>query len=236
MAVNKVTYGGNTLIDLTGDSVTASTLGKGITAHDKSGAVITGTADVLGYIDANKNIVLSGNISASNYTVKYTKADGTTVNIGALSLIRNEIPLSINKDGSVFGTNGILNSYRWNSSGSTQENVAGACTGLIPVTKGDTIYLYDVGLYNVTIANEPQRVSLFNSSKSHVAYWQPYKTLNTSVASNVTYDAEGQVTSFVVAASGYIAVTAFNATGASTGKVSKYLNANSIITINTPIS
>ncbi|MBS6180589.1 MAG: hypothetical protein KH921_07350 [Erysipelotrichaceae bacterium] len=43
MAINKVIYGGETLIDLTGDTVTPEQLKKGIKAHDKSGAVITGT-------------------------------------------------------------------------------------------------------------------------------------------------------------------------------------------------
>lgn len=43
MAINKVIYGGNTLIDLTGDTITASDLLSGITAHDKSGATIRGT-------------------------------------------------------------------------------------------------------------------------------------------------------------------------------------------------
>ncbi len=42
MAVNKVIFGGNTLIDLTGDTVDAEHLLSGFTAHDKSGAVITG--------------------------------------------------------------------------------------------------------------------------------------------------------------------------------------------------
>lgn len=41
--INKVVYGGKTLIDLTSDTVTAENLHTGITAHDKSGAVITGT-------------------------------------------------------------------------------------------------------------------------------------------------------------------------------------------------
>lgn len=36
--VNKVIYGGDVLIDLTGDSVSADKILKGITAHDKSGA------------------------------------------------------------------------------------------------------------------------------------------------------------------------------------------------------
>ena len=43
MAINKVIYGGNTLIDLTGDSVTKDKLLAGYTAHDKSGEVIEGT-------------------------------------------------------------------------------------------------------------------------------------------------------------------------------------------------
>lgn len=43
MAINKIIYGGNTLIDLTGDTVTPEQLAKGVTAHDKSGAPITGT-------------------------------------------------------------------------------------------------------------------------------------------------------------------------------------------------
>lgn len=41
---NKVVYGGNVLIDLTNDTVTAGSLAQGYTAHDKSGALITGTA------------------------------------------------------------------------------------------------------------------------------------------------------------------------------------------------
>lgn len=43
MAVNKVVYSGETLVDLTNDTVTPETLAEGVTAHDKSGAVITGT-------------------------------------------------------------------------------------------------------------------------------------------------------------------------------------------------
>lgn len=42
--VNKVVYGTTVLVDLTEDTVTADTLMQGYTAHDKSGALITGTA------------------------------------------------------------------------------------------------------------------------------------------------------------------------------------------------
>lgn len=40
--INKVIFGNETLIDLTSDTVEASKLAKGFTAHDKTGAVITG--------------------------------------------------------------------------------------------------------------------------------------------------------------------------------------------------
>jgi hypothetical protein len=43
--VNRVEYAGSTLIDLTGDTVTPETLAKGVTAHDASGAPITGTME-----------------------------------------------------------------------------------------------------------------------------------------------------------------------------------------------
>ena len=40
---NKIVYGGKTLIDLTADTISADKLLKDFTAHDKSGATITGT-------------------------------------------------------------------------------------------------------------------------------------------------------------------------------------------------
>lgn len=55
MAINKIQYGNTVLIDLTSDTVTADKLMQGYTAHDRSGALITGTAtggidgDNLGY-------------------------------------------------------------------------------------------------------------------------------------------------------------------------------------------
>lgn len=42
--INKVIYGGNVLLDLTGDTVTPSDLAYGVKAHDNSGTQITGTS------------------------------------------------------------------------------------------------------------------------------------------------------------------------------------------------
>lgn len=46
MANNKVTLGNETLIDLTADTVDASTLHRGVTAHNAAGVTITGEYDV----------------------------------------------------------------------------------------------------------------------------------------------------------------------------------------------
>ena len=40
MAVNKVIFGGETVVDLTEDTVTAAKMLSGVTAHDKSGAKV----------------------------------------------------------------------------------------------------------------------------------------------------------------------------------------------------
>ena len=45
MAVNKIVINNEVKLDLTADTVSPSTLALGITAHDKSGAVITGIMD-----------------------------------------------------------------------------------------------------------------------------------------------------------------------------------------------
>ena len=44
--VNKVVFGNNTIIDLSSDSVNASVLVQGYTAHSHSGAPVTGTLEI----------------------------------------------------------------------------------------------------------------------------------------------------------------------------------------------
>lgn len=69
MAINKVTLGENTLIDLSGDTVSADKLAEGYTAHDKTGNPITGTMTAGGISINGKTETryAHGNISAGDF-------------------------------------------------------------------------------------------------------------------------------------------------------------------------
>lgn len=53
MAINKVEYGSNTLIDLTNDTVTADTMLEGATAHNAAGERIVGNVTIPTSLPAN---------------------------------------------------------------------------------------------------------------------------------------------------------------------------------------
>ena len=84
MAINKVIYGGETLIDLTGDTITADKLAKGVTAHDKSGATIVGT-NTYDCDTQDATAAVAEILSGKTAYVRGSKLTGTMKNNGSVT-------------------------------------------------------------------------------------------------------------------------------------------------------
>jgi hypothetical protein len=84
MAKNKIIYGGEVLIDLTQDTVTAADLAEGVTAHDKSGVVITGT-NTYDSDTSDDTAAVAEILEGKTAHARGTKLTGTMKNNGAVN-------------------------------------------------------------------------------------------------------------------------------------------------------
>lgn len=135
MAISKVVYGGNTLIDLTADTIKADKLLEGYTAHGADGELVTGTctfdadtqdatatdAEILNgkiaYVRGNKvtgkmknNGAVSGTISTK--TGKYTVPQGYHDGSGTVEIDTTEqaklTPANIREGVTILGIEGTM--------------------------------------------------------------------------------------------------------------------------------
>lgn len=82
--ISKVVFGGETLIDLTGDTVTADKMLKGYTAHGKDGEAVTGTCE----FDVNSQdatVAVAEILIGETAYARGQKLTGTMPNKGAVS-------------------------------------------------------------------------------------------------------------------------------------------------------
>ena len=164
--VNKVIFGGNTLIDLTADTVAANKLLSGYTAHDHTGATITGecnydaytsdataTADeILSTKTAYKNgAKLTGSMTnnggvtgtISGLTDEYTIPQGYHDGSGKVSISSTEqsklIASNIRSGITILGVEGSM---------SGSEGVNATSASITPYTTAQTIVPSDLGNFN----------------------------------------------------------------------------------------
>ena len=181
MAINKVIYGGRTLIDLSGDTVTADKILDGFTAHDKKGETITGTckydvdssdataavAEILqgktAYVRGKKltgtmknNSAVAGTISSKDeqYTVPQGYHDGS----GKVGIVDTEkeklVPANIREGITLLGVEGTM---------SGTEDAKPQATTVTPKTTEQTVLPDTEEGYNylsqVTVAAIPYQES-----------------------------------------------------------------------------
>ena len=127
--VNKVVYAGNTLIDLTADTVTPATLASGVTAHNAAGQLITGTME------------------ASVYKfVRYIPTSAAAQSMGTSVQAVNAVSVVDAGDSSLV-TNPATGEYEFQEAGTYRIS---AQVGMYPNTTAKTRLC--VGLYDTTVS------------------------------------------------------------------------------------
>lgn len=84
MAYNKIIYGGNVLIDLTGDTVTADKLLTDVTAHDMGGNIISGTCSY-DSDTSDATVQIAEMLTGKTAYARGTKLEGTMPNNQAVT-------------------------------------------------------------------------------------------------------------------------------------------------------
>lgn len=100
--VNKVAVNGQTVLDLSGDTVYPGMLAKGITAHDKSGAQITGTLEV----PATEERTVELSMTSGNQVILPTS--GKVMRKVTVQKPATLLPENIKKDVVIGGVTGTL--------------------------------------------------------------------------------------------------------------------------------
>ena len=112
MGYNKILYGSTVLIDLTADTVEASKLLSGYTAHDMTGAIITGTC-TFDVDSTDATVVVGEMLEGKTAYARGTKLTGTMPNNGSfvaeIKTVNDEIsiPTGFHDGGGYAKINGV---------------------------------------------------------------------------------------------------------------------------------
>lgn len=191
---------------------------------------------VFGRVDADNNIILTGELADGSYTLKYEDPEGNQTEIGTIEIggveIINQIPLAVDLSGNIYGEDyngdGVNDGYKVNtrvSGGNDQTYDGVTTTGYIPAQVGDTVYFKNITM-SKTGHKYACRVALFNGLTT-----SNQMSADTESAGDLfTWDENGNAAAFTVrnwftdgTTVQYIRVGA------------AYIGADSIISINQPI-
>lgn len=113
-----------------------------------NGIEMATNGDVFGYVDENNNIIVSGNLPDGTYSVKYEMEDGSTVDIGELSLIPNIPDVIVNLLETAYDTDleTVYNGIGWKSNTRVKSDgtltTGSKCilTGFIPFVSTEDVF------------------------------------------------------------------------------------------------
>lgn len=200
---------------------------------------------VFGRVDADNNIILTGDLAKGTYTLKYEDSEGNLTEIGSVDIgggMTNMIPLSIDSDGTPYhGGQGWKTGYRLNSSGTETAQDGVEVIGFIPFTLGDVVYFGNVTMKvgsnaahfsNQYIAAYDENFAVIGCSRFSDAFID-------SPSTTLTADAENNLTSIALDYGFFNYMGKANEMSAATKlyfRISaEEINDNSIITINEEI-
>lgn len=187
---------------------------------------------VFGRVDADNNIILTGNLVDGVYTLKYEDAEGNVTEVGNIVIGEDDyvnwLPISTDTNGGIYNGTGYKVNVRLSaSSGYTEKEIVTGndvyLTGFIPVKTGDVLRFYNMTISDATDENYTGRIYVFDTSKVGVENGSAISYASTSGWNVVSQN--GYVTEITYGgADGYIRINADNIT------------ADSIITINQEIT
>jgi hypothetical protein len=162
---------------------------------------ITSGGDVVGYVDSENNIVLTGKLTDGTYTLKYENEDGTETEIGTLT-VDNDVPV-VNYTNLADPTSSEWQTgVRINSSGATVSLAGNIISNKLAVTSKN-FSLHVKGLKMLDSSTSP-RVYRYNADKTYAGVAN--NTVSEGICSVAEYASDVYVITLEEMTCSYIAV------------------------------
>lgn len=173
--VSKVVLGNETLIDLTADTITAANLKSGVTAHDSSGTLITGTAAVT--VSGEKLIMPLGLITVPGATPSPVLVTGT-FNFSPSAESAQTVTLDYSGNGYPIACAIVLDD------------------GVLSATYTDTIARYSIAQYFMTKTYISQTPTYTTSGDANLGAVATVYKSSTSTAATLTRTSNASINTF----------------------------------------